>query len=169
MFTPEQLNSAAEVFQAMASQTPPTAPAGKHPLSRPHSPVRKMCSLETGHEGEQGRNDQDQVANSKTPTEQLGEENEEEEQETEIQQSTQPRTGSEYRQTAPISLRNSPFSTAILQEPMEKIKMSTCKYDNKTYPEDHISTYEGHMLLYNDADSVWCKVLPSTLTALGQT
>ncbi|XP_010672329.1 uncharacterized protein LOC104888913 [Beta vulgaris subsp. vulgaris] len=52
---------------------------------------------------------------------------------------------------------------------MEKIKIPTCKYDGKTDPEDHISAYEGHMLLYTDTDSVWCKVFPSTLTGLGQT
>ncbi|XP_010667479.1 uncharacterized protein LOC104884512 [Beta vulgaris subsp. vulgaris] len=47
--------------------------------------------------------------------------------------------------------------------------MPTCKYDGKTDPEDHISAYEGHMLLYADTDSVWCKVFPSTLVGLGQT
>ncbi|XP_010677838.1 uncharacterized protein LOC104893428 [Beta vulgaris subsp. vulgaris] len=102
----------------------------------------------------------------------MGDEEEEEEEahDTEVQQhSSQPRKGSEYRRRAPVSLRNSPFSTAILQEPMEKLKMPTCKYDGKTDPEDHISAYEGHMLLYTDTDSVWCKVFPSTLVGLGQT
>ncbi|XP_010682160.1 uncharacterized protein LOC104897050 [Beta vulgaris subsp. vulgaris] len=47
--------------------------------------------------------------------------------------------------------------------------MPTCKYDDRTDPEDHISAYEGYMLLYTDTDSVWCKVFPSTLTGLGQT
>ncbi|XP_010682466.2 uncharacterized protein LOC104897304 [Beta vulgaris subsp. vulgaris] len=47
--------------------------------------------------------------------------------------------------------------------------MPTRKYDGKTDLEDHISAYEGHMLLYNDIDSVWCKVLPSTLFGIGQT
>ena len=47
--------------------------------------------------------------------------------------------------------------------------MPTCKYDGKTDPEDHISAYEGHMLLYTDTDSVWCKVFPSTLVGLGLT
>ena len=116
-----------------------------------------------------GTNDQDQVANSKTPTKKVGEENEEEEQETEIQQLTLSRRGSDYRRRAPVSLRNSSFSTAILQEPMEKIKMPTCKYDGKTNSEDHISAYEGHMLLHSDTNSIWCKVFPSTLTGLGQT
>ena len=52
---------------------------------------------------------------------------------------------------------------------MEKIKMPTYKYDGKTDLEDHILAYEGHMLLYTDTDSVWCKVFPSTLAGLGQT
>ncbi|XP_010685037.1 uncharacterized protein LOC104899527 [Beta vulgaris subsp. vulgaris] len=99
----------------------------------------------------------------------VGEDEEEEAQETEVQLSSHPRRESEYKRRAPVSLRNSPFSTAILQEPMEKIKMSTCKYDGKTDPEDHISAYEGHMLLYTNTDSVWCKVFPSTLVGLGQT
>ncbi|XP_010670084.2 uncharacterized protein LOC104887185 [Beta vulgaris subsp. vulgaris] len=172
MFTPEKLKSAAEVFQAMASGTPPTGPPAKRPLSRAHSLVRKLRSLWMGRQGERDRHDQDQVANSKTPTEHMGDEDEEEEeaQDTKVQQhSSQPRKGSEYRRRAPVSLRTSPFSTAILQEPMEKLKMPTCKYDGKTDPEDHISAYEGHMLLYTDTDSVWCKVFPSTLVGLGQT
>ncbi|KMT08027.1 hypothetical protein BVRB_6g144340 [Beta vulgaris subsp. vulgaris] len=156
----------------MASYTPPTDPPAKRPLSRAHSPVRKLSSLGTGRQGDRGRHDQDQVANSKTPTEHMEEEEEEEEeaQDTEVhQQSSHLRKGSEYRRRAPVSLPNSPFSTAILQEPMEKIKMPTCKYDGRTDPEDHILVYEGHMLLYTDTDSVWCKVFPSTLTGLGQT
>ncbi|XP_010667666.1 uncharacterized protein LOC104884680 [Beta vulgaris subsp. vulgaris] len=47
--------------------------------------------------------------------------------------------------------------------------MPTCKCDGKTDPEDHISAYEGHMLLYTTLTQVWCKVFPSTLTGLGQT
>ncbi|XP_010695914.2 uncharacterized protein LOC104908496 [Beta vulgaris subsp. vulgaris] len=47
--------------------------------------------------------------------------------------------------------------------------MRTCKYDGKTDLEDHISAYEGHTLLYTNTESVWCKVLPSTLIGLGQT
>ncbi|XP_010684689.1 uncharacterized protein LOC104899234 [Beta vulgaris subsp. vulgaris] len=47
--------------------------------------------------------------------------------------------------------------------------MPTCKYDGKTDPQDHISAYEGHMLLYTANDSVWCKVFPSTLIGLAQT
>ncbi|XP_010667700.1 uncharacterized protein LOC104884712 [Beta vulgaris subsp. vulgaris] len=128
-----------------------------------------MRSVGTGRQGERGRNDQDQVANSKTPTEQVREEEEEEAQETEVQLSSQPRKGSEYRRRVPISLQNSPFSTVILQEPMEKIKMQKCKYDGKTDPEDHTSAYEGHMLLYADTDSVWCKVFSSMLVGLRQT
>lgn len=39
---------------------------------------------------------------------------------------------------------------------MQKIKMPTYKYDDKTGPEDDILAYEGHMLLYTDTDFVWC-------------
>ena len=72
MFTPEQLRSAAEVLKAMASQTTPIGHTNKRPMSKPHSLVRRMHSLATGRQGDQSRNDQDQVENSKTPTEALG-------------------------------------------------------------------------------------------------
>ncbi|XP_010682516.1 uncharacterized protein LOC104897353 [Beta vulgaris subsp. vulgaris] len=35
--------------------------------------------------------------------------------------------------------------------------------------QDHISAYEGHILLYTDTNSVWCKVFPSFLSALAHT
>ena len=49
--------------------------------------------------------------------------------------------------------------------------MSSCNYDGKTDSEDHISTYEGHMLMYtdHDTDSVWRKVFTSTLSGLAHT
>ena len=72
MFSPEQLKSVVEVFQAMASQTSPIGYTDKRPLSSPHRPVRKTRSLATGRQGDQGRSDQDQVENSKTPTKPLG-------------------------------------------------------------------------------------------------
>lgn len=64
----------------------------------------------------------------------------------EIQESSQPKRESEHdHRRALVSLHSSSFFPSILQEPMEK--MPTCKYDNKIVPEDHISAYEVHVLL----------------------
>lgn len=169
MFSPEQLQSATEVFQAMTIQTPPIRHVIKRHLNKPHSPVRKIQSFLSGREGEKRQHDQNHEENSRTTTMQI-EEEEEDHNNTKIQQSSQPRRENEFvRCRAPISLRSSLFSIIILQEPIDKIKIPTCKYDGKTDHKDHISAYEGHMLLYTDKDYVWCKVFPSTLPGLAQT
>lgn len=49
---------------------------------------------------------------------------------------------------------------------MEKMKMPACKFDGTTDTDDHVAAYEGHMLLYTNNDSVWCKVFPSTLSGI---
>ncbi|XP_021767709.1 uncharacterized protein LOC110732102 [Chenopodium quinoa] len=49
---------------------------------------------------------------------------------------------------------------------MEKIKMSSCKYNKTTIPKNHISAFENHMALYTMPDSVWCKAFSSTLEGL---
>ncbi|XP_056685467.1 uncharacterized protein [Spinacia oleracea] len=51
---------------------------------------------------------------------------------------------------------------------MEKIKIPTCKYAGKTDPVNHLSSFGGHMMLYTNTDSMWCKVFPSTLEGIGQ-
>ena len=90
MLSPEQLKSAAEVFQAMASQTLPAGCGSKRPPNRPHSPVKKMRYFASGRQGDQSRHDPDQGENSKTPTELMGEGDEEDHQDTEIKKSSQP-------------------------------------------------------------------------------
>ncbi|XP_048490005.1 uncharacterized protein LOC104899480 [Beta vulgaris subsp. vulgaris] len=47
--------------------------------------------------------------------------------------------------------------------------MPTCNNNGKTILEDYISTYEGRVLLYTNTYSVWCKILPSTLSGLAKT
>nr|XP_021842398.1 uncharacterized protein LOC110782540 [Spinacia oleracea] len=51
---------------------------------------------------------------------------------------------------------------------MEKIKIPTCKYYGKTDPTVHLSAFGGHMMLYTNTDSMWCKVFPSTLDGMAQ-
>ncbi|XP_056698470.1 uncharacterized protein [Spinacia oleracea] len=63
---------------------------------------------------------------------------------------------------------NSPFCDEILSEKMEKIKMPTCKYSGKSDPTNHLSAFGGHMMLYTNTDSMWCKVFPSTLEGMAQ-
>ncbi|XP_056694872.1 uncharacterized protein [Spinacia oleracea] len=63
---------------------------------------------------------------------------------------------------------NSPFCDEILSEKMEKIKMPTCKYSGKSDPTNHLSAFGGHMMLYTNTDSMWCKVFPSTLEGIAQ-
>lgn len=46
---------------------------------------------------------------------------------------------------------------------MKTIKMPTDKYDGTTDPENHCTTFEKHIMMYTDSDSMWCKVLLSTL------
>lgn len=46
-----------------------------------------------------------------------------------------------------IKPRLSPFIPEILNHPMTKIKMPSCKYDASSDSDDHIATYEGHMFL----------------------
>lgn len=58
---------------------------------------------------------------------------------------------------------DSPFCKEILEEPIEKIKMPSCKYNGTTTPKNHLSAFESHMVLYTRTDSVWCKAFPLTL------
>lgn len=62
-----------------------------------------------------------------------------------------------------IKPRLSPFILEILNHPMTRIKMPSCKYDASSDSDDHIATYEGHMFLYTQVEAIWCKVFPSTL------
>ncbi|XP_021762916.1 uncharacterized protein LOC110727646 [Chenopodium quinoa] len=62
-----------------------------------------------------------------------------------------------------VQLRASPFAQSILDQPMEKIKMPTCRYDGRGDPSRFITSYEGHIMLYTNSDVVWCKVFPTTL------
>ncbi|XP_021742868.1 uncharacterized protein LOC110708948 [Chenopodium quinoa] len=59
--------------------------------------------------------------------------------------------------------RTSPFTQEVLNQQMEKIKMSSCTYDGKGDPKRYIPAFESHMLLYTDTNAVWCKVFPTTL------
>ena len=63
-----------------------------------------------------------------------------------------------------IRPRISPFTQEVLDQQMEKIKMSSCTYDGKGDPKRYVAAFESHMLLYTDTDAVWCKVFPTTLT-----
>ncbi|XP_021766311.1 uncharacterized protein LOC110730796 [Chenopodium quinoa] len=62
-----------------------------------------------------------------------------------------------------VQLRASPFAQHILDQPMEKVKMPTCRYDGRGDLARFITSYEGHMMLYTNSDAVWCKVFPTTL------
>lgn len=46
--------------------------------------------------------------------------------------------------------------------------MPTYKFYRKTDPTNHMSSYEGYMMLYTDTNSMWCKVFPSTLDGMAQ-
>ncbi|XP_021725287.1 uncharacterized protein LOC110692560 [Chenopodium quinoa] len=61
---------------------------------------------------------------------------------------------------------DSPFFREILEEPIKKVKMPSCKYNGTTTPKSHISAFENHMVLYTMTDSVWCKAFPPTLEGL---
>ncbi|XP_021732312.1 uncharacterized protein LOC110699129 [Chenopodium quinoa] len=61
---------------------------------------------------------------------------------------------------------DSPFCREILEEPMEKVKMRSCRYNGTTTPESHMSAFNNHMVLYTMTDSVWCKAFPPTLEGL---
>lgn len=73
------------------------------------------------------------------------------------------------QQRAPITPRGSPFIREILQEPMQRIKMSSGTYDGTTNLVDYLLTYEGHMHLYNQFDAIQCKVFLATLSGIAQT
>ena len=62
-----------------------------------------------------------------------------------------------------------PFVTEILNHPMPRLKMPSCKYAVTSYTDEHVSAYEGHMFLYTQVDTIWCNVVPSTLTGIHQT
>ncbi|XP_021755880.1 uncharacterized protein LOC110721044 [Chenopodium quinoa] len=49
---------------------------------------------------------------------------------------------------------------------MEKVKMSSCRYNGTTTPKSHISAFENHMVLNTMIDLVWCKAFPPTLEGL---
>lgn len=124
MFTPEKVQSASEMFQAMASQAPHTSHAGKHPLTRPHNLVRKIRFFANGRQSEQVRIT-GITRSIQGPPPKTGET---EKRIITIMKSKIHPAQKRTRSCAPVSLCSSPLSTSILQEPMEKIKMLTCKY-----------------------------------------
>ncbi|XP_056695059.1 uncharacterized protein [Spinacia oleracea] len=68
------------------------------------------------------------------------------------------------RQT--IHPKDSPLCRGILEQPMEKVKMPTCKYNGTTDPVNHSTAFEQHMMLYSDSDAMWCKVFQTTLSGV---
>ncbi|XP_056698713.1 uncharacterized protein [Spinacia oleracea] len=62
--------------------------------------------------------------------------------------------------------KDSPLCRGILEQPMEKVKMPTCKYNGTTDPENHSTAFEQHMMLYSDSDAMWCKVFQTTLSGV---
>lgn len=42
----------------------------------------------------------------------------------------------------------SPLALEILNHPVLRIKMSSCKYDGSSDPDNHVAAYEGHMYVY---------------------
>ncbi|XP_021867331.2 uncharacterized protein [Spinacia oleracea] len=65
-----------------------------------------------------------------------------------------------------IHPKDSPLCRGILEQPMEKVKMPTCKYNGTTDPENHSTAFEQHMMLYSDSDAMWCKVFQTTLSGV---
>ncbi|KAL2901565.1 hypothetical protein RDABS01_026647 [Bienertia sinuspersici] len=67
-----------------------------------------------------------------------------------------------------VAPKGSSFVKGLFDKNMEKLKMSGSKYDRTTDLEDHVSAYEGHMMLYKTTNSVWYKVFLVTLTGIAQ-
>ncbi|XP_021863562.2 uncharacterized protein [Spinacia oleracea] len=65
-----------------------------------------------------------------------------------------------------IHPKDSPLCRGILEQPMEKVKMPTCKYNGTTDPENHSTAFEQHMMLYSNSDAIWCKVFQTTLSGV---
>ncbi|XP_056692599.1 uncharacterized protein [Spinacia oleracea] len=65
-----------------------------------------------------------------------------------------------------IHPKDPPLCRGILEQPMEKVKMPTCKYNGTTDPKNHSTAFEQHMMLYSDSDAMWCKVFQTTLSGV---
>ncbi|XP_056690374.1 uncharacterized protein [Spinacia oleracea] len=65
-----------------------------------------------------------------------------------------------------IHPKDSPLCRGILEQPVEKVKMPTCKYNGTTDPENYSTAFEQHMMLYSDSNAMWCKVFQTTLSGV---
>ncbi|XP_021760611.1 uncharacterized protein LOC110725438 [Chenopodium quinoa] len=150
-FTSEELATAARVMTAMSrkrKEIGATQDGGGMPFTAHGNQFDQAGS------SQRRRNDGSPTRSRQTPRE------------SEVRSSAQDESTGTYQQGAKrrvVQLRASPFAQSILDQPMEKIKMPTCRYEGRGDPRRYITSYEGHMILYTNSDAVWCKVFPTTL------
>ena len=63
-------------------------------------------------------------------------------------------------------LTDAPQHNVNTPTPMPRIKISSCKYDGISDPDDHIVAYEGHMYVNTQVNAIWYKVFSSTLIGI---